>query len=943
MTVGGQPLAVDTRKAVALLALLAVDGRQSRDLLAGRLWPDSPDARARGALRRTLSVLNAGLGGAGVITTRDGVELATEDVTTDVGRWTEALAETGAHGHARAAVCPACLAPLTQGVELHRGDFLAGFALRDTTGFEDWQSAQVERYRRELCSALDRLTRAEVEADELDAATAHAERWLGIDPLNEQVHGRLMLLHAWRGQRAEAIQRYRDCVALLDRELGVRPLEATTRLYRSVLDGEVVRPERARRPAPRPPDARPVDPFGDPPFVGRSGPLEAARAHLGQVPGAIVAVEGEAGAGKTRFVDELEAALHRADVTVATARCHAGEASLTFGAAIDLLRSAAALPGAADRVSALPVRVLAEAGRLLPELVERRPDVPAPSPLDAPGARAGFLDALAQVLDAGLGPSARRTIVVEDVHAADEATTDLLTYLVHRGVTRRCAVVLTSRSAELPEAHPLRRLPRDTDLRGRWRTIELGRLDADATTACCAGLLGDRPDLPAISERLHRESEGLPLALVEYLRWLASAEPDLTDDWPIPTGVRDLLRARLEGLSEVAGQVVTAAAVLAHGFEPGTLAATAGRSEDETLEALDELLARGLLSASTTGLGSYDFSHDKARAVAYEETSLVRRRLLHARAAEALANGPGAARELAAVIAEHARLGGREDLAATWAVLAGDHARSLFANREARDHYERALALGVPDPAAVHARIARLLVLDGDYGPALDRFELAAALAADDATFAAVEHEIGGLHLRRRQWTAARVHLETGLARAGEQPTLAARLTADLGLVTLNEDDVAGAARLAEDALALAEAAGDRQALAQARNLGGLLARRRGDVAAAHRHLEHAAALASTLEDPSAYIAALNNLAMTTAEAGESERAQALLEQALQRCGQQGDRHRQAAILNNLADLAHRAGAEDAAMDHLKRAVALFAEIGEPEVHEPEIWKLVSW
>jgi Tetratricopeptide repeat len=63
---------------------------------------------------------------------------------------------------------------------------------------------------------------------------------------------------------------------------------------------------------------------------------------------------------------------------------------------------------------------------------------------------------------------------------------------------------------------------------------------------------------------------------------------------------------------------------------------------------------------------------------------------------------------------------------------------------------------------------------------------------------------------------------------------------------------------------------------------------------------------------------------------------------ALELCARQGDRHREAALHNNLADLLHLSGHHADAMDHLKQAVALFAEIGEP-TQEPEIWKLVSW
>ncbi len=63
-------------------------------------------------------------------------------------------------------------------------------------------------------------------------------------------------------------------------------------------------------------------------------------------------------------------------------------------------------------------------------------------------------------------------------------------------------------------------------------------------------------------------------------------------------------------------------------------------------------------------------------------------------------------------------------------------------------------------------------------------------------------------------------------------------------------------------------------------------------------------------------------------------------------CRRIGDRHLEAAVENHLADLLHAAGRESDSMDHLKRAVALFAEIGDagagPEP-DPGIWALAAW
>ena len=79
---------------------------------------------------------------------------------------------------------------------------------------------------------------------------------------------------------------------------------------------------------------------------------------------------------------------------------------------------------------------------------------------------------------------------------------------------------------------------------------------------------------------------------------------------------------------------------------------------------------------------------------------------------------------------------------------------------------------------------------------------------------------------------------------------------------------------------------------------------------------------------PSIRIAALNNLARARAAEGELEPAAELVREALELVAAQGDRHREAALRNNLADTLHRAGRDDEAMEELKRAVAIFAEVG---------------
>jgi tetratricopeptide (TPR) repeat protein len=338
----------------------------------------------------------------------------------------------------------------------------------------------------------------------------------------------------------------------------------------------------------------------------------------------------------------------------------------------------------------------------------------------------------------------------------------------------------------------------------------------------------------------------------------------------------------------------------------------------------------------------YDFGHEKLRALVYEETSLARRRLLHRRVAESLVRRARRRREtgaLAGQIAHHYQLAGQDEKAADYFRMAGEHARTLYANAEALSHFRAALALGHPDAAGLREAVGDLQTLLGEYGEALASYEAAAALG-DRSRLHSIERKLGTVYQRLGEWELAESHFEAALGDTDSAGELA-RLHADLSLVAHQKGEPDLALERARRALELA--AGDERALAQAHNVLGVLASGSGDLESAGHHLERSLELAEALGDAAARIAALNNLALAYAEGGELGRALESAEAALELCVALGDRHREAALHNNLADLLHAAGRQEESMAHLKRAVEIFAEVGEEGELQPEIWKLVEW
>jgi DNA-binding SARP family transcriptional activator len=135
----GSPVSTDTRKAIALLAYLVVTGEpQQRDRLAALLWPDSGQAHARAALRRTLSSLNKALEGRGLVVHRESIGLdADEDAEIDLVEFRRLLDAARTHPHAVDDACSECRERLLRAVDLYRGDLLEGFTLRDSSAFDD--------------------------------------------------------------------------------------------------------------------------------------------------------------------------------------------------------------------------------------------------------------------------------------------------------------------------------------------------------------------------------------------------------------------------------------------------------------------------------------------------------------------------------------------------------------------------------------------------------------------------------------------------------------------------------------------------------------------------------------------------------------------------------------------------------------------------------------
>jgi len=664
---GGVEIILDGRRLRAFnslrlqrfLALIALRrDLQHRSRLAFELWPDSDERQARTNLRKLLHDFRHALPDTGEFVEIDNEIvrwIPTGPADVDVLSFRDALSA----------------GDLELAARVYSGDLLPAC-------YDDWVLNERAKLRAEAYGAFMRLTEETAGRNDHQATIRYAQRIIDLEPTDEAAVRIQMEAHLALGNRAAALRAYHRFAEVLERELAVAPGEAIRATYQRLRAGTLDHDEV--RGAVHGEDLAPI---AESPFVGRNSELNQLNEawNTAREGGAhLVLVTGEPGIGKTRLAQELGRRVRAEGHLVAWARAYEAAGRLPWGPVVDLLRSDALR----SHIDTLDTVWRNELARLLPELV----DASQPSGRSQSGdlaQRQRLFDAVSRAIVVANRP---RLLIIDDLQWCDAETIELIGFVVRSGRTAPVLFVGTVRSEELPEHHPLGEL---VDALGHDRavtTVPLERLD-EATTATLAARIRSTDTIdPALAARLWGETEGNPLFVIEVLR--AGISSDRGQAVLTPT-MRAVLRARLGQLPDGARRLAEVAAVIGRPFSVGLMVSATGIGEHELVDHVDELWRRRIIRDQ--GL-TYDFSHDKLRAVALEMVSPPRRRQLHRAVAEAIAvelhNDIHAA---APQLAAHYDQAGMVEPAIDAYRVAGARAVAVSALDEAVTMFRRALSL----------------------------------------------------------------------------------------------------------------------------------------------------------------------------------------------------------------------------------------------------------
>jgi hypothetical protein len=319
---------------------------------------------------------------------------------------------------------------------------------------------------------------------------------------------------------------------------------------------------------------------------------------------------------------------------------------------------------------------------------------------DSSYTRERMFGAVVELIAARAHSSGLVVLSMDDVQWFDDASAELLHYVVRSNRHRPVIVVLAARAGELPDNTPMLRVLRGIRRDTTVEEVLLQPLSLEQMKALVAQIHPSLAEIDGLAD-----TSGNPLFALELARSRLERKGTLLS----PTLV-ELVRDRFERLPAPTPDVLRWGAILGSTFTAETVSQLSAIDSDAMIQSLERLERHGLIretSGAANSQSSYGFSHDLVRHVVYTGISEPRRRIMHSRAAAYLSSLQQRNDSLAADVVNHAALAGDAALAAASCVAAGRQCLRLFANVQAEHFAKRGLRFAeqLQDPERIKLMI----------------------------------------------------------------------------------------------------------------------------------------------------------------------------------------------------------------------------------------------
>jgi predicted ATPase/class 3 adenylate cyclase len=549
-------------------------------------------------------------------------------------------------------------------------------------------------------------------------------------------------------------------------------------------------------------------------------------------------------------------------------------------------------------------------------------------------------------------------IILEDLHWADEASLDLLNFLLE--ILRQAPVFILAISRYV-QPGALERMVNwgRQNLAERFQHLQLQSLSQDQSRQLL-NLLLSIPNLPEkLRDQILNRSAGVPFYLEEILRMLIDQGVirSVNGRWAVmpgsemaslgvPDTLQELILARFDRLEPIHRHALQVASVVGKDFDLSLLREALPADEAVMLQTtIAALVEREFIMPQADARGAaYTFRHILMSDAIYSTMLRKERSALHGRVAQAIERmWANRLDEQVELLANHYRWSPYLDRALHYLILAGQKASRNHVNLQARQHFEAALELlhkveHTPYQAyQVHLGLGDALLFSGDYPEAHHHYELGLQALLEDqggrqVEISLLQRRIARIYERQGEYERALEHLSRAQqvldATGGEYPDELAQVWNDIAWIQIQLGNLSEAQTLLHKALQLGERSDAYDVVASIHNRLGGVAYNQGEWELAADHLRKSIAIREATRDVVNLATSLNNLALLEIEMGQYDSALANLTRSHELKTRLGQAEGVAMALNNLGWLRILRGELVEAKQALKQAQELARQIG---------------
>jgi len=532
-------------------------------------------------------------------------------------------------------------------------------------------------------------------------------------------------------------------------------------------------------------------------------------------------------------------------------------------------------------------------------------------------------------------------IFLDDLHWADKASVDLLYYLMNRIVKKRVMFIITYRTEDVSSGDPLKEMLQKASREKLIKTIELNELSKKDTSEIMKNVLKTE-DLPEeFVDLLNEKALGNPLFIKECIfqmleEGIIDVEndkyPRRKEDVKIPRIINDIITRRIDKLDENTKSILEIGCVVGNEVPYEVLFDIVDMDEMDLINNIESLLEAEIWTEEKNG-EILNFVHTLISETVYDGMSDLKKKTFHNKVAGSIEKiYDEEIEEHYTNLAEHNRKAEKYRKGLDYYVKAGRYARSLYANENALDLYEKAIELFDKtkrdiEKSDIYNEFAEILRTKGKYARSKRYFEKAMKNTDETEKQQDIYISIGNLFASQSKYKQALNHFEQGLSLSNKNNIVKCKLLHSKGwiLVMLNEYDKAEEIFKKENKIA--NDMGSKLFIAKSIHDIGIHAYHLGEYEKAIEILNNAVKTIEDEDEEDLLSGLYNDIGIIYRRSGYLDKSFTCFEKSLKFRIEKGDQYDIATTLTNLGLLYIDKGKLDEALEKEKESLEIWKKI----------------